>query len=427
MGKSNVSAHSAVVAPRGQADCGKRPTPTAPDTSLAPAPAIGRLGALFLPMDAAPSPVSRAVFLSYASQDAEAARRICEALRAAGIEVWFDQSELRGGDQWDAKIRGQIAACALFVPIVSTHTQARLEGYFRIEWKLAAQRTHAMADEKAFVLPVVIDDTREVDARVPAEFKVVQWTRLPAAEGAGKFCARVNALLDGLPEAGISLRQQRGEGGARAVNAGPRWRRAFAGLLVAAVLILALFVWQPWRPAAVSSAVNDRSIAVLPFTNMSAEKDNAFFADGVHEDLLTNLANLSALKVVSRTSVMQYRDPKKSVAQIARELGVAYVLEGSVRRAGDKIRVTGQLIKAATDEHRWGKNYDRDLKDVFAVQAELARDIASALNAAITGAESAGLEARPTQNLDAYDCFQKARVLGCLGRARPAPPHPLRD
>ena len=88
-----------------------------------------------------------AVFISYASQDTAMARRICDALRATGVEVWFDQSELVGGDAWDAKIRGQIASCALFVPIISANTQARLEGYFRIEWKLAAQRTHAMAEE----------------------------------------------------------------------------------------------------------------------------------------------------------------------------------------------------------------------------------------------------------------------------------------
>ena len=97
--------------------------------------------------------IGNAVFLSYASQDAEAVARIAEALRAAGIEVWFDKDELVGGDAWDAKIRGQIASCALFVPVISAATQARLEGYFRIEWKLAAQRTHAMADEKAFLLP----------------------------------------------------------------------------------------------------------------------------------------------------------------------------------------------------------------------------------------------------------------------------------
>src|SRR6478735_6308204 len=133
----------------------------------------------------------KAVFLSYASQDAEAAKRICDALRAAGVEVWFDLSELVGGDAWDAKIRKQIAECALFVPVISANTQARREGYFRIEWRLAAQRTHAISDDTPFLLPIVIDETRDTDARVPAEFKAVQWTRLPGGERPAAFCARV--------------------------------------------------------------------------------------------------------------------------------------------------------------------------------------------------------------------------------------------
>src|SRR6202035_4586962 len=112
-----------------------------------------------------------AVFLSYASQDADAAQRICAALRAAGIEVWCDQSELRGGDAWDRQIRRQIHDCALFIPIISAHSQARLEGYFRREWKLAVDRTHDMAEEKAFLVPVVIDDTSERYASVPDKFR----------------------------------------------------------------------------------------------------------------------------------------------------------------------------------------------------------------------------------------------------------------
>src|SRR5688572_13711133 len=117
------------------------------------------------------SDAGKAVFLSYASQDAEAARRICEALRAAGIEVWFDQSELRGGDAWDTKIRKQIRECALFVPIISAATQARAEGYFRLEWKLAVDRSHLMADDQAFIVPVLIDDTPQAAARVPEKFQ----------------------------------------------------------------------------------------------------------------------------------------------------------------------------------------------------------------------------------------------------------------
>src|ERR1700730_17989370 len=109
-----------------------------------------------------------AVFLSYASQDADAAQRICAALRAAGIEVWFDQSELRGGEAWDRQIRKQIHDCALFVPVISAHSDARREGYFRREWKLAADRTADMAEDVPFLLPVVVDGTPDATARVPA-------------------------------------------------------------------------------------------------------------------------------------------------------------------------------------------------------------------------------------------------------------------
>jgi hypothetical protein len=225
----------------------------------------------------------RAVFLSYASQDAEAARRICEALRAVGVEVWCDQNELVGGDAWDAKIRGQIAACALFVPVISAATQARGEGYFRIEWRLAAQRTHAMADDTAFLLPVVFDETRDAEARVPAEFKAVQWTRLrPAMRDSGgplrqaqggplrqaqggqarddasvaAFCARVSEMLAG--EARAYARPVRAP--VRAATAPShgraRWRfgaLAWAGLAV--VVALGLAGWLAMRPTSRPSAV----------------------------------------------------------------------------------------------------------------------------------------------------------------------------
>src|SRR3954463_3914043 len=129
---------------------------------------------------------NKAVFLSYASQDAEAARRICDTLRSAGVEVWFDQSELRGGDTWDQKIRKQIKDCALFVPIISANTQARLEGYFRLEWKLAEDRSHLMAKGKPFIVPVTVDGTTERDAHVPDSFLAVQWTRLRLAGCGGQ-------------------------------------------------------------------------------------------------------------------------------------------------------------------------------------------------------------------------------------------------
>src|SRR5579862_163807 len=134
---------------------------------------------------------SRAIFLSYASQDAEAARRICEALRASGIEVWFDQSELRGGDAWDQMIRRQIHDCALFMPVISAHTDERSEGYFRLEWKLAVDRSHLMADDQPFLMPVVIDGTSEANARVPDRFRERQWSRLTDDAALAAFIKRV--------------------------------------------------------------------------------------------------------------------------------------------------------------------------------------------------------------------------------------------
>src|SRR3984893_12484761 len=138
---------------------------------------------------------SHVVFLSYASQDVEAAQKIFEALHAARIEVFLAQSELRGGDAWDRKIRQKIHNCALFIPIVSQHTQERLEGYFRHEWKLAIERTHHMAEQKPFLVPVVVDGTEDQEAFVPDALKAVQWTRLPGGDTPPAFVERIKRLL----------------------------------------------------------------------------------------------------------------------------------------------------------------------------------------------------------------------------------------
>ena len=188
---------------------------------------------------------SHAVFLSYASQDAQAARKICEALRAAGIEVWFDQSELRGGDAWDSSIRKQIKTCALFIPVISRSTHDRDEGYFRLEWKLAVDRCHLMAADKAFLLPVVIDDTPDDDERVPERFREVQWMRLPGGVTSAAFVERVRRLLSGEPSQEPSRSTSAAALGTPAPAARkfvlPWWRSKFATLLATiAVVVLAL-------------------------------------------------------------------------------------------------------------------------------------------------------------------------------------------
>ena len=171
---------------------------------------------------------SRAIFLSYASQDAEAAQRICDALRSAGIEVWFDQSELRGGDAWDAAIRKQIKACGLFIPIISANTDTRTEGYFRLEWKLAVDRSHLMASDRAFLLPVVIDHLAESDARVPDRFRELQWTTVLAGNAPQELVDTVLQLLE-TPAAGKPGNQEPSQcGPSVAPNAGDTAEQSIA-------------------------------------------------------------------------------------------------------------------------------------------------------------------------------------------------------
>ena len=158
----------------------------------------------------------------------------------------------------------------------------------------------------------------------------------------------------------------------------------------------------------VSARKIDKSIAVLPFENLSAEKENAYFADGMQDDILTNLSKISDLKVISRTSVMSYRDGARNVREIGKALGVSTLLEGSVRKIGNRVRVNVQLIDANTDEHIWAEDYDRDLTDVFAIQTDLAQKISSVLQAKLSPREKAQIDRRPTQNSDAYLLFVQA-------------------
>jgi len=375
------------------------------------------------------TPAAGAVFLSYAREDADAVRRIADALRAFGVEVWFDQNELRGGDAWDQQIRTQIRTCMLCVPVISATTQARGEGYFRREWRIAVERTHDMAAGVPFLLPVVIDDTPESAALVPDEFMRVQWTRLPKGVPTPQFVERVKKLLEGKTVAGVA---DPGFSAHRPGSATPATRKGIPGwtwgalTAVAVGIAVALGVFRKAEPAPAPPVVpaaeakpvaqpkqtfSDKSIAVLPFTNMSEDKDSGFFADGVHEDILTNLAHIATLRVVSRTSVMEYRGKTENIREIARKLGVTYVLEGSVRRAGNKVRVTGQLIHAATDEHLWAQSYDRDLTDIFAIQADLAREIAAAMSAALSPEEKVRLEHPSAANPAAYDLVLRARQI----------------
>ncbi len=187
-----------------------------------------------------------------------------------------------------------------------------------------------------------------------------------------------------------------------------RRRRRNALLFAGASLVVLAAIGLLLLPRASARKI-DKSIAVLPFQNLSDEKENAFFADGIQDDILTNLSKIGDLKVISRMSVMSYRgDGVRNAREIGKALGVASLLEGSVRRIGNRVRVSVQLINANNDEHIWAEDYDRDLTDVFAIQTDLAQKIASALQAKLSPNEKARLDRRPTQNSDAYLLYLQA-------------------
>jgi TolB-like protein len=343
---------------------------------------------------------SHAVFLSYASQDAEAAQKICDALRAAGIEVFLDRSELRGGDSWDQKIRHEIHDCVLFIPIVSQHTQERLEGYFRHEWKLAIERTHHMAEQKAFLVPVVVDGTGDQQAFVPDAFRDVQWTRLPAGDTPPEFVTRIQKLLSG--ESGpVPTMAQR-----PAVVTSRRSSRLVPGMVTVVLAAIAayLLIEKPWVAKPVAFAPPAHSIAVLPFVNMSGEKEQEYFADGMAEEIINLLTKIPNLKVIGRTSSFQFKGKTEDLRTIGSALSAAYVVEGSVRRSGDHVRVTAQLIDTRDGAHRWSDSYDRDASDVLKVQDEIATGLVRALQLEV--APSVYLQSRaPPRNSEAYDAY----------------------
>jgi len=190
-------------------------------------------------------------------------------------------------------------------------------------------------------------------------------------------------------------------------------RRRNVIMLVATGVIVSAIAGFFLLPRISSAHKIDKSIAVLPFENLSDDKENAYFADGIQDDVLTNLSKIGDLKVISRTSVMPYRGKTSNVREIGKALGVGSILEGSVRRVGNRVRVNVQLICADTDEHLWAEDYDRELTDVFAIQTDLAQKIAEALQARLSPGEKSRMERKPTENGEAYLAFVQAHNLSC--------------
>jgi len=195
---------------------------------------------------------------------------------------------------------------------------------------------------------------------------------------------------------------------------GKKWvrRNPTSALLAASLIALAAAIgWNVWQGALISppSALATNGIAVLPFENLSGNPDNAYFADGIQEEMLTRLGSIADLKVISRTSTQRYQSKPRNLREIAKQLGVANILEGSVQKAADQVRVNVQLINAQTDSHLWADTYDRNLTDLFAVETEIATKIADTLQAKLTGSEKQAIAARPTENSEAHELYLRGR------------------
>ena len=198
-----------------------------------------------------------------------------------------------------------------------------------------------------------------------------------------------------------------------------RWGAVAAALLLLAG-IAAAFVLVSKRSERSTSTILEKSIAVLPFENLSEDKANAYFADGIQDEILTRLSKIADLKVISRTSTQHYKSAPENLPEIARQLGVAHILEGSVQKSGEVVRVNVQLIKAANDSHLWADTFDRKLTDIFSVESEVAKAIADQLQAHITGREEQAIAAKPTDNPAAYDAYLRGLAFTLQSQNTPA-------
>jgi TolB-like protein len=192
-------------------------------------------------------------------------------------------------------------------------------------------------------------------------------------------------------------------------------------LTLAAILVAAAFAYSFYFVAPAPSP-NEKSIAVLPFENLSEEKSNAYFADGIQDEILTRLSKIADLKVISRTSTQRYKNTSQSLSEIANQLGVANLLEGSVQKTNDQVRINVQLIRAANDSHLWADTYDRRLTDIFSVESEVAKAIADQLRVKLTGQEEEGIAAKPTDDPEAYDAFLRGLAYTLKPETHPLTP-----
>ena len=304
------------------------------------------------------------IFLSYNREDQTVARRFAEAFAAAGFDVWWDTT-LRAGEAYDQVTEKALKTAKAVVVLWSKRSVDS-------RW-VRAEAT--LADRQKTLVPVTIEPCER-----PIMFELTQTADLSHWQGQPADPAWLTFLAD------LKRFVQ-----TRASAAAPEPLPVPAGSLAAAI---------------------DRlSVCVLPFANMSNDADQEYFADGISEDIITDLSKVSALSVTSRNTAFSFKGKHVDLKQVARQLGVSHVLEGSVRKAGNRVRITAQLIAGVSDDHLWAERWDRDLDDIFALQDEISEAIVAALKLKLFPEEKKAIEDRGTTNVEAYDLYLRARAL----------------
>jgi adenylate cyclase len=320
------------------------------------------------------------VFISYARADAEVARRYADAFRDSGCSVWWDD-ELRSGEAFDESIERALREAKAVVVLWSKASVAS-------RW-VRAEAT--LADRNRTLVPVTIEPCeRPIIFELTHTTDLTRWRGDPADKAWQALVIDVRRLID----AQTAPRMAHAEAvssPAQASNAPPHGQAAKPG------------------------------VVILPFVNMSGDPEQEYFSDGVTEDIITDLGRVSALSVASRNSAFSYKGKTVAPSQISRALNVTHVLEGSVRKSGNRVRITAQLLEAATDTQIWAERYDRNLTDIFAIQDEISQAIVAALKLKLLPSEKAAIEQRSTTNCEAYELFLMARGFHRKGSERLKP------
>jgi serine/threonine protein kinase/TolB-like protein/Flp pilus assembly protein TadD len=364
---------------------------------------------------ASKSVLTAKVFISHSSKDKAIAEAICQHLESAGVPCWIAPRDIEPGADWTEGIMRGITSSRLFVLVFSghannsEHVRREIGRAFSLHLPVIPLRTEAIEPRDS--LGYFLESVQWLDAINPPRERY-----LPV------LTERVKGLLSG--EQASTHETAPANEPKQIPNAAPRRKRRLLVIaLIGAAAVVAAGIWffvanshkaNESNPIPASAATPAKSIAVLPFENISAnkDKDDAYFADGVQDEILNNLAKIGQLKVISRTSVMQYRaETKRDLRQIANALNVGNVLEGTVRRAGNRVRVSTELIDAQTDNTIWADSYERELNDVLAIQSDIAQTVASKLSARLSPSERKDITAAPTSDAEAYDLYLRAKEL----------------